>query len=151
MESFDASGSTDIASSIPTGLLEEPLNNGEKNIGQNQMAEFSTALDDVIPPGPSMQMQDMAFGSVNAGSPSSIAAPPQAQQQQAGRKIPFGLTPEQYMAVLAGLAAVVATSKPIQEKVAQFMPNLVEGSVSAMAVTAALAALVFFLAHRFLN
>lgn len=151
MESFDASGSTDIASSIPTGLLEEPLNNGEKNIGQNQMAEFSTALDDVIPPGPSMQMQDMAFGSVNAGSPSSIAAPPQAQQPQTGRKIPFGLTPEQYMAVLAGLAAVVATSKPIQEKVAQFMPNLVEGSVSAMAVTAALAALVFFLAHRFLN
>jgi hypothetical protein len=148
MESFDASGSTDITSVIPTGLLEEPLNNGEKNIGQNQMAEFSTALDDVVPPGPSMQMQDMAFG--------PVAGPPQTQQQQqpqqsTNRKIPFGLTPEQYMALLAGLAAVVATSKPIQEKVAQFMPNLVEGSVSAMAVTAALAALVFFLAHRFLN
>jgi len=148
MESFDASGSTDITSVIPTGLLEDPPNNGEKNIGQNQMAEFSTALDDVVPPGPSMQMQDMAFG--------SVAGPPQTQQQQqtqqsAGRKIPFGMTPEQYMALLAGLAAVVATSKPIQEKVAQFMPNLVEGSVSAMAVTAALAALVFFLAHRFLN
>lgn len=151
MESFDASGSTDITSSIPTGLLEDTQNNGEKNIGQNQMAEFSTALDDVVPPGPSMQMQDMAFGSVNAGSPSSIASPPQAQQQQAGRKIPFGLTPEQYMALLAGLAAVVATSKPVQEKVAQFMPNVEAGSVSAMAVTAALAALVFFLAHRFLN
>lgn len=151
MESFDASGSTDITSSIPTGLLEDTQNNGEKNIGQNQMAEFSTALDDVVPPGPSMQMQDMAFGSVNAGSPSSIAAPPQAQQQQAGRKIPFGLTPEQYMALLAGLAAVVATSKPVQEKVAQFMPSVEAGSVSAMAVTAALAALVFFLAHRFLN
>jgi hypothetical protein len=151
MESFDASGSTDITSSIPTGLLEEPLNNGEKNIGQNQMAEFSTALDDVVAPGPSMQMQDMAFGSVNAGSPSGMAAPTQPQAQQAGRKIPFGLTPEQYMALLAGIAAVVATSKPIQEKVMQFMPNLVEGSASAMAVTAALAALVFFLAHRFLN
>jgi hypothetical protein len=148
MESFDASGSTDITSSIPTGLLEEPLNNGEKNIGQNQMAEFSTSLDDVIPPGPSMQMQDMAFGPV-AGPPQTQQA--QQPQQSAGRKIPFGLTPEQYMALLAGIAAVVATSKPIQEKVAQFMPNLVEGSVSAMAVTAALAALVFFLAHRFLN
>jgi hypothetical protein len=152
MESFDASGSTDITSSIPTGLLEDTSNNEEKNIGQNQMAEFSTSLDDVVPPGPSMQMQDMAFGSVNAGSPSAIGAPPQSQQQQqAGRKIPFGLTPEQYMALLAGLAAVVATSKPVQEKVAQFMPNVEAGSVSAMAVTAALAALVFFLAHRFLN
>ena len=146
MESFDASGATEIASVIPTGLIEE-----EKNIGQNQMAEFSTALDDVVPPGPSMQMQDMAFGSVNAGSPASIAAPPQAQQQPAGRKIPFGLTMEQYMALLAGLAAVVATSKPVQDKVAQFMPNVEAGSVSAMAVTAVLAALVFFLAHRFLN
>jgi hypothetical protein len=93
-----------------------------------------------------MQMQDMAFG--------SVAGPPQAQQQPqqpTNRKIPFGLTPEQYMALLAGIAAVVATSKPIQEKVAQFMPNMVEGSASAMAVTAVLAALVFFLAHRFLN
>lgn len=142
MESFDASASTDITSVIPTGLIEE-----EKNIGQNQMAEFSTALDEVVPPGPMMQMQDMAMG-----SPSAMAAPPQAQQQApAGRKIPFGLTPEQYMALLAGLAAVIATSKPVQERVAQFLPNLVEGSVSAMAVTAALAALVFFLAHRFLN
>jgi hypothetical protein len=151
MESFDANGSTDITSSIPTGLLEDTQNNGEKNIGQNQMAEFSTSLDDVVPPGPSMQMQDMAFGSVNAGSPSSIAAPPQAQKPQAGRNIPFGLTPEQYMALLAGLAAVVATSKPVQDKVGQFMPNVEVGSVSAMAVTAAIAALVFFLAHRFLN
>ena len=147
MEAFDTNGSSDITSSIPTGLLDDPPNNGEKNIGQNQMAEFSTSLDDVVPPGASMQMQDMAFG--------SVAGPPQAQQQQqqqpTNRKIPFGLTPEQYMALLAGIAAVVATSKPIQEKVAQFMPNMVEGSVSAMAVTAALAALVFFLAHRFLN
>ena len=141
MEAFDTNGSSDITSSIPTGLLDDPPNNGEKNIGQNQMAEFSTSLDDVVPPGASMQMQDMAFG--------SVAGPPQAQH--AGRKIPFGLTPEQYMALLAGIAAVVATSKPIQEKVAQFMPNMIEGSASAMAVTAALAALVFFLAHRFLN
>jgi hypothetical protein len=143
MESYGTNGSTDISSSIPTGLIED-----EKNIGQNQMAEFSTSLDDVIPPGPSMQMQDMAFGSVNAGSP----PPPQTQQQQqSGRKIPFGLTSEQYMAALAGLAAVVANSKPIQEKVAQFFPSVDAGSVSSMAITAALAALVFYLAHRFLN
>jgi hypothetical protein len=148
MESFDANSTNDITSSIPTGLIEE-----EKNIGQNQMAEFSTALDDVVPPGPSMQMHDMAFGSVNSGSPAGFAAPPPQQQQQpqGGRKIPFGLTSEQYMAVLAGLAAVVSTSKPVQEKIAQFMPTVEAGSMSAMAVTAFLAALVFYLAHRFLN
>lgn len=153
MESYDTNGAPEITSTIPTGLIEDPSPKiEEKNIGQNQMAEFSTALDDVVPPGPSMQMQDMAFGSVNSGSPASFAAPPkEAHAKPAGRNIPFGLTPEQYMAALAGLAAVVATSKPVQEKVAQFLPNVEAGSLGAMAVTAVIAALVFFLAHRFLN
>lgn len=142
MESYDATAPADITQTIPQGLIEP-----EKKVGEFQMAEFSTPLDEVVPQGAGMQMQDMAFGSAMAGPPVQ-----QAQQQApAGRKIPFGLTPEQYMAALAGLAAVIATSKPIQERVAQFFPNLVEGSASAMAVTAVLAALVFFLAHRFLN
>jgi hypothetical protein len=93
-----------------------------------------------------MQMQDMAFGSAMAGPPMQQ----QARAEPAGRKIPFGLTNDQYMAALAGIAAVVATSKPIQERVGQFFPDLVAGSASAMALTAFLAALVFFLAHRFL-
>lgn len=97
-----------------------------------------------------MQAQDMAFGSVNAGSPASFAAPPAAKQGAQARNIPFGMTPEQYMAALAGLAAVVATSRPVQEKVAQFMPSIEAGSMSAMTVTALIAALVFYLAHRFL-
>jgi hypothetical protein len=132
MESFDTNGSSDITSSIPQGLIEP-----EKNIDESQMAEFSTPLDDVIP-----QQNEMAFGQ------------PQQQQVQPQtnlRKIPFGLTMEQYMAVLAGLAAVVATSKPVQERVGQFFPSVETGSMSAMGLTAILAAIVFFLAHRFLN
>jgi len=137
MESFDTNGSSDITSSIPQGLIEP-----EKNIDESQMAEFSTPLDDVIP-----QQNEMAFG-----QPQQV----QQQQQQAQpqtnlRKIPFGLTMEQYMAVLAGLAAVVATSKPVQERVGQFFPSVETGSMSAMGLTAILAAIVFFLAHRFLN
>jgi hypothetical protein len=139
MESFDANGSGTITSSIPQGLIEP-----EKNIDESQMAEFSTPLDEVIP-----QQQEMAFG---------MASQPQQQVQQQVqqpqtnlRKIPFGLTSEQYMAVLAGLAAVVATSKPVQERVGQFFPSVEMGSMSAMGLTAILAALVFFLAHRFLN
>lgn len=136
MESFDANGSGTITSSIPQGLIEP-----EKNIDESQMAEFSTPLDEVIP-----QQQEMAFG---------MASQPQQQPQQQPqtnlRKIPFGLTMEQYMAVLAGLAAVVATSKPVQERVGQFFPSVEMGSMSAMGLTAILAALVFFLAHRFLN
>lgn len=148
MESYDATAPADITQSIPQGLIDHTgFNSSEKNVGESQMAEFSTPLDEVVPQGAGMQMQDMAFGSAMAG-------PPMQQQQghaePAGRKIPFGLTNEQYMAALAGLAAVVATSKPIQERVAQMFPNIDAGSASAMAVTAFLAALIFFLAHRFL-
>ena len=146
MESYDATAPADITQSIPQGLIEHNgFNAPEKNVGESQMAEFSTPLDEVVPQGAGMQMQDMAFGSAMAGPPVQ-----QARTEAAGRKIPFGLTNEQYMAALAGIAAVVVTSKPIQERVAQFFPDMVAGSASAMAVTAFLAALVFFLAHRFL-
>jgi hypothetical protein len=148
MESYDATAPADITQTIPQGLIEHTgFDGSEKNVGESQMAEFSTPLDEVVPQGAGMQMQDMAFGSALAGPPMQQA---KAEQAPAGRKIPFGLTNEQYMAVLAGIAAVVATSKPIQERVAQFMPSLEAGSAQAMAVTAAIAALVFFLAHRFL-
>jgi len=145
MESYDASGSTDITQTIPQGLIEP-----EKNVGEfQQMAEFSTAMDDVVPQGPGMQMQDMMMGS--SGPPQQQVQAQQGQAQAQGqRKIPFGLTNEQYMAVLAGLAAVVSTSRPVQERLAQFGPSVEVGSMSAMALTALVAALVFYLAHRFL-
>ena len=146
MESYDATSSADITQSIPQGLIDH----SEKNVGESQMAEFSTPLDEIVPQGAGMQMQDMAFGSAMAGPPMQQQQQQQARTESSGRKIPFGLTNEQYMAPLAGLAAVVATSKPIQERMAQMFPTIDAGSASAMALTAFLAALIFFLAHRFL-
>ena len=143
MEAYDANGSNDISSVIPQGLLETPLNPPEKNVGESQMAEFSTSLDEVVPPGPAMQMQNMVMGS---------AAPQVPQQASQGRsaKIPFNMTPEQYMACLAGLAAVVSGSKPVQERISSFFPTMEPGSMTAMLLTALVAALVFYAAQRFL-
>jgi hypothetical protein len=146
MEPYDANGSTEISSVIPQGLLEEPLNPPEKNVGESQMAEFSTSLDEIVPPGGQMQMQNMVMGQV---------PPPSApiQQQQAPvqhGKIPFNMSPEQYMAALAGLAAVVAGSKQVQERIGSFFPNIEEGSMTAMLITALVAALVFYAAQKFL-
>jgi hypothetical protein len=149
MESYDATAPADISQSIPQGLLE---NVPEKNVGESQMAEFSTPLDEVVPPGPGMQFQDAGF-----------AGPPMTQQQQAQPAVklesasmmrkppPFGLTHDQYMAALAGLAAVISTSKPIQERLSQMLPNIEPGSAMAMGITALVAAIVFYLALRFLN
>ena len=57
---------------------------------------------------------------------------------------------DRYMAALAGLAAVVATSKQVQERIAQMFPNVEPGSMTAMLVTALVAALVFYAAEKFL-
>jgi hypothetical protein len=70
-------------------------------------------------------------------------------------KNPFGLTDEQYMAALAGVAAVVAFSRPVQGKLSTMVPKFfVEGtndmSVTGMAVSALVAAIVFYFAKQFL-
>jgi hypothetical protein len=54
------------------------------------------------------------------------------------------------MACLAGLAAVVSGSKPVQERISSFFPNMEPGSMTAMLLTALVAALVFYAAQRFL-
>jgi len=148
MESYDAAGSNDIASVIPQGLIETQEIPQEKNMGESQMAEFSTSLDEVVPPGPAMQMQNMAMGQA---APLMPQQPQQGQQQQqASSRIPFGLTIDQYMACLAGMAAVVAGSKQVQERIASFFPNVEPGSISIMLATALVAALVFYAAQKFL-
>ena len=147
MEPYDANGSTEISSVIPQGLLETPLNPPEKNVGESQMAEFSTSLDEIVPPGAQMQMQNMVMGQV---PPPSAPIQQQQQQQVHHGKIPFNLSPEQYMAALAGLAAVVAGSKQVQERIGSFFPNIEEGSMTGMLITALVAALVFDAAQKVL-
>lgn len=142
MESYDANGSTDISSVIPQGLIETPV---EKNVGPSQMAEFSTSLDEIAPPmmsGPAMAMHQAQQ------APQGVQQAPQTAQGP--KKIPFGLTVQQYMALLAGLAAVVSTSRPVQERLNQFFPNVEPGSMYAALVTALIAALVFYAAEKFL-
>jgi len=145
MEPYDANGTTDISSVIPQGLIETAPEPPEKNIGESQMAEFSTALDEVVPPGPAMQMQNMVMGAVPPPS-----APVQQQAPARSSKLPFNMTPEQYMACLAGLAAVVANSKQVQERIASFFPTVEEGSMTFMLIIALVAALVFYAAQKFL-
>jgi hypothetical protein len=131
---------------IPQGLIETPV---EKNVGPSQMAEFSTSLDEIVPPmsGPAMAMHQAQAPQVSLQPAPQASAP---HQQGGPKKIPFGLTVQQYMALLAGLAAVVATSKPVQERLSQFFPNIEPGSMYAALVTALIAALVFYAAEKFL-
>jgi len=136
---------------VPTGLLRdvEP----EKNLDESQMAEFSSSIEEVMP-GPGQMMQDEVQGSPYE------QAPPQKQAKSSkgsagSSKNPFGLTDEQWYAALAGVAAVIAYSKPVQGKLSTMVPKFLgdngEISMTGMAVTALIAAIVFYFARQFLG
>lgn len=125
---------------VPTGLLRP-----EKKVDESQhddMADFSTPIDEVMP-GPNMMMQD-----------SMMAPAPTANKKAARGGNPFGLTDEQFQAALAGIAGVIAFSKPVQTRLGTMVPSMFSGidlTTTGMALTAFIAAAIFFLAQRFLK
>jgi hypothetical protein len=135
---------------VPTGLIREEQQ-PEKNLDESQMAEFSSSIEEVMP-GPGQMMQDEVQGSPYE------QAPPQKQAKSKGSsgssKNPFGLTDEQWYAALAGVAAVIAYSKPVQGKLSTMVPKFLgengEMSMTGMAVTALIAAIIFYFARQFL-
>lgn len=128
----------------------------------NTMMDFSTPISDVMPSA-SFDMDDSAPGGVNSAayvsptsnrvtavSPGMIGASP---SKKTGN--PLGLTDDQFQAAVAGLAAVLAFSKPVQEKLADVVPKFLSeaGDMTAtgMAVSALLAAIVFYFAFKVLK
>ncbi|NBS67832.1 hypothetical protein EBT31_02820 [bacterium] len=75
---------------------------------------------------------------------------PQSVASAAASKNPFGLTDDQFQAALAGLAAVIAFSKPMQDKIAEVLPQVVGQGLVSQAFMLALTAVIFMLAKRFL-
>lgn len=144
---------------IPTGLLPpEALVAPEKNLDESQMADFSTAIEDVMP-GPGRMMQDEVMGPPMGPSVMMQGNKPTPRDDggsKGGRsKNPFGLTDDQFMAALAGVAGVIAFSKPVQGKLSTMVPKFLgesgEVSTTGLAVTALLAAIIFYFAKQFLK
>ena len=128
----------------------------------NTMMDFSTPISDVMPSA-SFDMDDSAPGGVNSAayvsptsnrvtavSPGMIGAAP---SKKTGN--PLGLTDEQFQAAVAGLVALAAFSKPVQDKLADTIPKFMseagELSTTGMAVSALLAAVLFYFALKFLK
>jgi hypothetical protein len=132
----------------------------EKTSEQANM-DFSTPLSDVMPSA-SFDADDAPGGinsaayvsptnqRVTAVSPGMIGATP---SKKTGN--PLGLTDEQFQAAVAGLAGLAAFSKPVQDKLADMVPKFLseagELSSTGMAVSALVAAIIFFFALKFLK
>jgi hypothetical protein len=137
----------DSTKSVPQGLMR---NLPEKKIDESQMADFSTPIEEV--------MQNDIMGSAQMQAPSAMrmrAAPPaEGDERKARSANPFGLTDEQFQAALAGAAAVVAFSKPIQTRLRSMVPNFIgesgDASLTGLIVTALVAAIVFYILKKFI-
>ena len=121
--------------------------------------DFSTPISDVVPSadfdmGPSMgsggPYKNPQNNRVAALSLDNASAGPVSSSSS---KNPFGLTDDQLNAALAGIAAVAAFSKPVQNKLADLIPKFMSdaGDLSAtgMLATAFIAAVIFFIVHKF--
>lgn len=131
---------------VPQGLLKtEP----EKKVDESQMAEFSSSIEEVMP-GPGQMLQNEVMGSPHV--PRRRAASENGEAAK-GPKNPFGLTDDQFQAAIAGVAAVIAFSKPVQDKLRSMVPKFVgesgEVSLTGLAVSALIAAIIFYFARRF--
>jgi hypothetical protein len=122
--------------------------------------DFSTPIADVVPSadfdmGPSMgggPYKNPQNNRVAALSLDNASAGPVSSSSS---KNPFGLTDDQLNAALAGIAAVAAFSKPVQNKLAELIPKFMSdaGDLSAtgMLATAFIAAVIFFMVHKFVK
>ena len=159
MNSYDPNGADSMSTPIedvttqnskgpPTGLLKfEP----EKNVDESQMADFSTPIEEVMQ-GPGGMIQDEIMGPPMPTQGNKKTA--RKTESKGSSKNPFGMTDEQFTAAIAGLAAVIAFSKPVQGKLGSMVPKFTgdsgDLSLTGMVVSALVAAIVFYFAKQFL-
>ena len=114
----------------------------KKNIEEKQM-EFSSSIQDVMsaPVESLAQLPDAMISAAETKlSPKS--------------KYPLGLNKAQFESLIAGLAAVIVVSGPVQDKIYDFMPTFLNESgklsTQGMGVTLLLVAIVFYFMRQFL-
>ena len=130
-------------------------NQPEKNVSQNkEMTMDSTAIADIMGQ-PEMPLEPpMMESDPRVQQPAVMQQPMVVQQQQpqqqaaAQTKNPFNLTDEQMQAVVVAACTAAAISKPVQEKLANYVPQFLNEqghrSMVGLAATGAVAAGSFY-------
>ena len=133
----------------------------EKNVSENKQTMDSTSISDIMgqaeePLEPPMMGTDPRMAQMHMQAPMMMAQQPVAQktaEKPAESKNPFNLTDDQFQALIVAVCAAVAISKPVQEKLANFVPSFLndQGNRSAigLASTGMVAAVAFYLARKY--
>ena len=134
----------------------QALQQPEKNVSQNKQTMDSTPINDIMMEPPMMaeepRMQGM-MPQMTAPQPQGSYAMPQQEQKAPESKNPFNLTDDQIIALVAGAAAALAVSKPVQDKLVTSVPKFLneQGSRSmvGLASTGLVAAVVFYISKDY--
>ena len=131
--------------------------NSEKNINSNKETMDSTPIHDIMMEPPMMsdepRMQGM-MPQMTAPQPQGgyMVAEPQAKKPES--KNPLNLTDDQMIALVAGAAAALAVSKPVQDKLVTSIPKFLneQGSRSmiGLASTGLVAAVAFYIVKDYI-
>ena len=132
----------------------------EKNVSENKQTMDSTSISDIMgqpegPLEPPMMAQDPRMTQMQMQTPMMQAQqqPTQRSEKKSENKNPFNLTDEQFQALVVAVCTAIAISKPVQEKLANFVPSFLNDqgnrSVVGLASTGAVAAIVFYVARRY--
>jgi hypothetical protein len=141
---------TNFVNNSPPPPPREAFSQPEKNVSQSKETTMdSTPINDIMMEPPMMmdepKMQSMQMAAPN---PQGAYAAPQVQQAAPESKNPLNLTDDQMIALVAGAAAALAVSKPVQDKLVTSIPKFLneQGSRSmvGLASTGLVAAIVFY-------
>ena len=135
----------------------EAFSQPEKNVSQNKQTMDSTPINDLMMEPPMMtdepRMQGM-MPQMTAPQPQGSYAMPQQEAAKPESKNPLNLTDDQMIALVAGAAAALAVSKPVQDKLVTSVPKFLneQGSRSmvGLASTGLVAAIVFYIAKDYI-
>ena len=129
-------------------------NEVEKNPPQIEM-DFSTPIADVVPSATFSQEDSPLQGPYKSPTTqrvTALSADNLTSGVSADKKNPFGLTDEQLQAAIAGLAAVIAFSKPVQDKLADLVPKFLSEAgnltTTGMVVSALVAAVAYYIIFK---
>jgi len=144
-----------VSNTPPPPPNREAFSQPEKNVSQNKQTMDSTPINDIMMEPPMMmdepKMQGM-MPQMTAPQPQGSYAMPQ-QEAKPESKNPFNLTDDQMIALVAGAAAALAVSKPVQDKLVTSIPKFLneQGSRSmvGLASTGLVAAIVFYISKDY--
>lgn len=154
METLDLNNTEGMTDMVPLDVRAQSKQE-EKNVPLNKETMDSTPIADIMmepsPQDPRMaEVPQFAHPQVQAqAAQMQMQMPAQAMHS----KNPMNLTDEQLEALFVGVVAMIAFSKPIQEKLASIIPQFIgeDGARSGagLAITGAVAAGIYFFGRRF--